>query len=116
MHGKKRMRSASNVKHERKQKNGKGLLYTVKAFGLCKNGLPIKVDSSWTAEEVEEHNELDWLWMRIGQGGARMVGNDLAKTPREGDNGTEDWIEERRLEDEVHEGHKKCNRLCELEM
>ena len=106
MHGKKRMRSASNVKHERKQENGKELLYTVKAFGLCKNGLPIKLESSWTAEEVEEHNEVDCLWMRIGQGGARMVGNDLAKTPREGDNGTEYWIEERRVDDEVHEGYR----------
>ena len=46
MHGKKRMRSASNVKHERTQENGKELLYNDKAFGLCKNGLPIKVDSS----------------------------------------------------------------------
>ena len=83
---------------------------------MLQNGMPFKVDSSWSAEEVELLNAADWLWMRIVQGEARMVGNDLAKTPREGDNGTEDWIEERRLDDEVHEGHKKCNRLCELEM
>ncbi len=104
------------MKHERKQENGKELLYNDNALGMCKNGLPIKVDASWTAEEVEEHNEADWLLMRIGQGGARMEGNDLAKTGREGDNGTEYWIEERRVVDEVHEGYRKCNKLWELEM